>query len=207
MPIFPRTQEKPGRYDASMSALPKLKQATHQDLCDLPPNVVGEIINGALHAQPRPGPRHARSTFILGGRLTTRFDEGDNGPGGWVILFEPELHLGSNVLVPDLAGWRRERMPVLPEAAWFDLAPDWVCEVLSPSTARVDRVDKMPIYAADGVQHLWLLDPATRTLEAYENDNGRWTLLGAWADDDKVRVPPFDAVEFDLSGLWGLRLV
>jgi Uma2 family endonuclease len=187
-----------------MSALPQLELATYADLCDLPPYMVGEIVNGVLHAHPRPAPRHALTSSILGGRLTTRFHEGDEGPGGWVILDEPELHLGLDVVVPDLAGWRRERMPALPDAAWFDLAPDWVCEVLLPGTARLDRVEKMPLYAAAGVSHLWLLDPATRTLEAYENNSGRWTLLGAWADDAKVRVPPFDAVEFSLSGLWGL---
>jgi Uma2 family endonuclease len=188
-----------------MSAVPQFKPAVYEDLFDLPPHMVGEIIHGMLHAQPRPAPRHARSSSILGGRLATRFDDGHDGPGGWCILFEPELHLDANVLVPDLAGWRRERMPVLPETAWFDLAPDWVCEVLSPGTARLDRVEKMPIYAAEGVPHLWLVDPLARTLEAYENASGRWVLLGTYADQDKVRIPPFDAVELELDGLWGLR--
>jgi Uma2 family endonuclease len=188
-----------------MPALPLRKPAVYEDLFDLPPNVVGEIVNGALHSHPRPAPRHARSSSILGGRLTTRFDDGDGGPGGWCILFEPELHLGDDILVPDLAGWRRERMPVLPETAWFDLAPDWVCEVLSPSTARLDRVQKMPIYRTAGVAYLWLVDPELRTVEAYESAHGCWSLIGSYADQEKIHVPPFDAVEIDLGSLWGLR--
>jgi Uma2 family endonuclease len=139
---------------------------------------------------------------MLGAKLGTRYDMGDGGPGGWWILDEPELHLGDDILVPDLAGWRRERMPVLPETAWFDLAPDSVCEVLSPSTARLDRIQKMPIYAADGVGHIWLIDPDLRTLEAYENHDGRWTLIASHADQDQIRVPPFDAVALDLGRLW-----
>jgi Uma2 family endonuclease len=205
--LFLRLFSVSPHYDAAMSALPKLKPATYKDLCDLPPTVVGEIVNGTLHAQPRPAPRHARTSSALGGKLYPPFDDGDGGPGGWWILDEPELHLGADILVPDLAGWRRERMPALPETAWFDLAPDWVCEVLSPGTAKLDRKEKMPVYAAEGVQHLWLADPAARTLEAYENERGRWLVLGTYADQDKVRVPPFDAVEIDLGSLWGLRLV
>jgi Uma2 family endonuclease len=139
---------------------------------------------------------------MLGGDLILPFQKGRGGPGGWWILDEPELHLGDDILVPDLAGWRRERMPVFPDVAWFDLVPDWVCEILSPSTARLDRIEKMPIYAADGVAHLWLIDPILRTLEAYENQHGRWSLIAAHAGQDQIRVPPFDAVALDLSGLW-----
>jgi len=187
-----------------MSALPQRQPATYEDLFDLPPHMVGEIVGGTLYAHPRPAPKHARSHSILGGKLTTRFDEGDDGPGGWVILFEPELHLDGDILVPDLAGWRRERMPQLPESAWFELAPDWVCEVLSPSTARLDRVQKMPIYHAAGVTHLWLVDPDQQTVEAYQSEQGHWLLLGSWADQEKARIPPFDAIEIDLGRLWGL---
>jgi Uma2 family endonuclease len=117
-------------------------------------------------------------------------------------LDEPELHLAEDVLVPDLAGWRRERMPSLPNTAWFELAPDWVCEILSPSTARIDRVEKLPIYANAGVNHAWLIDPDLRTLEAYENQNGKWLLLAAFENDDRVRIPPFDAIEIELAVLW-----
>ncbi|MDR2155648.1 MAG: Uma2 family endonuclease [Burkholderiaceae bacterium] len=175
---------------------------TYDDLCALPPNRVGEIVRGVLYSQPRPAPRHVRSSSMLGGKLIPRFDEGDGGPGGWWILDEPELHLDDDVLVPDLAGWRRERMPVLPDTAWFDLAPDWVCEILSPGTARLDRIEKMPIYAAAGVRRLWLIDPLPRTLEAYENQQGNWLRIAAHADQEQVRVPPFDAVAIDLGGLW-----
>ena len=130
------------------------------------------------------------------------FDQGVDGPGGWVILDEPELHLGADVLVPDLAGWRRERMPEVPDTSGFELAPDWLCEVLSPSTAATDRVEKMPIYARESVRHLWLVDPIARTLEAYELASGRWTLAGTWRDDARARVAPFAEVEIELAALW-----
>jgi Uma2 family endonuclease len=185
-----------------MSALPAFKPATYDDLCALPPNRVGEIVHGMLYSHPRPAPKHALSSSMLGIGIGPPFHKGNGGPGGWWILFEPELHLDDDVLVPDLAGWRRARMPTLPETAWFELAPDWLCEVLSPGTARLDRIQKMPIYAAHGVTHLWLVDPQLRTLEAYENRQGRWTLIASHADDEQVRVAPFDAVALDLGGLW-----
>jgi Uma2 family endonuclease len=185
-----------------MSAVLAYKPATYQDLFALPPNRVGEIVHGMLYSHPRPAPKHARSSSALGGNLFPSFDKGNGGPGGWWILFEPELHIGDDVLVPDLAGWRRERMPAMPDTAWFELTPDWVCEVLSPSTARLDRIEKMPIYAADGVPHLWLIDPVLRTLEAYENRQGRWMLIAAHADQEAVRVAPFDAVALELGELW-----
>ncbi|MDD5389449.1 MAG: Uma2 family endonuclease [Gallionellaceae bacterium] len=182
--------------------LPAEKFATYEDLFDLPENLVGEIINGRLVTHPRPAPKHARSYSGLGAELWNPFDRGRSGPGGWWILDEPEIHIDGDILVPDIAGWRRERMPKLPETAWFDLAPDWLCEILSPSTARVDRVEKLPIYARWGVKHVWLVDPDLRTLEAYENVDGRWLLLAALKDDDAVSLPPFDAISFALGGLW-----
>jgi Uma2 family endonuclease len=186
-----------------MAAVPKTLRATYEDLFDLPENQVGEIIDGTLYSHPRPAKKHARSYAALGGELYLPFDKGKGGPGGWWILDEPQLHLGENILVPDLAGWRRERMPVLStDVAWFELAPDWLCEILSPGTAKLDRQRKMPLYAAAGVAHLWLIDPELRTLEAYENRQGQWTLIATHADEEVVRVPPFDAVELELSGLW-----
>ena len=179
-----------------------LKFATYADIVALPENLVGEILGGVLHTHPRPAPRHARATSNLGVKVGSPFDMGEGGPGGWWILDEPELHLGADVMVPDLAGWRRERLPRLPEAAWFEQAPDWVCEVLSPATARTDRVLKLPRYATAGVAHCWLIDPDARTLEAYENESGRWLLLGAWGGDDAPRIPPFDAIALSLSSLW-----
>ncbi len=183
-------------------AEPPSRLATYDDLYALPANRVGEIVHGVLHSHPRPAPRHSRSASILGGNLVSPFDIGRDGPGGWWILDEPECHLGAHVLVPDLAGWRRERMPALPETAWFELTPDWVCEILSPGTARLDRVQKMPIYAVAGVEHLWLVDPDLRTLEAYRREGNSWLLLGGHADQDVVRVAPFDAIELELRLLW-----
>jgi Uma2 family endonuclease len=176
--------------------------ATYEDLFDLPGNMVGEIINGRVVAHPRPAPKHAVAYSSLGYELQGPFDKGRGGPGGWWIIDEPEIHIGGDVLVPDIAGWQRERMPKLPETAWFDLAPDWLCEILSLSTARVDRVEKLPIYARWGVRHVWLVDPDLRTLEAFENLNGRWVLAATLKDDDAVSLPPFGAISFSLGGLW-----
>ncbi|MDA8153341.1 MAG: Uma2 family endonuclease [Acidithiobacillus sp.] len=182
-----------------MTAAPRY--ATYEDLFNLPENVVGEIIAGELHTHPRPAPAHARASSALGIKVGSPFDQG-GGPGGWWILDEPELHLGSDILVPDLAGWRRARLPVLPKTAWFEVPPDWACEVLSPATARTDRVLKLPRYAAAGVAHCWLVDPDDRTLEAYANQDGRWLLLGTWGSTDQAAIDPFAAVTIDLSGLW-----
>jgi len=183
-------------------AEPAERQATYEDLLGVPAHFVAEIVNGRLVTHPRPAPRHLRASSSLGGTLDGPFDKGRGGPGGWWILDEPELHLGPHVLVPDLAGWRRTRLPALPEAAWFELAPDWVCEVLSPGTAADDRAEKLPIYAEYGVVHAWLIDPRLRTLEAFENDAGRWRLLTTLHDQDRVALPPFDAIAFELSLLW-----
>ena len=179
-----------------------LRHATYEDLLQVPEHLVAEIVNGRLITHPRPAPRHLRASSRLGGELDGPFDQGRGGPGGWWILDEPELHLGPQVLVPDLAGWQRERMPSLPETAWFELAPDWVCEVMSPSTARIDRVEKLPIYAAAGVGHVWLIDPILQTLEAFALHEAQWLLLGVCEGASPVSLPPFDAVTFDLSGLW-----
>lgn len=176
--------------------------ACYEDLLELPENLIGEILNGRLITQQRPAPKHARAYSSLGFELGSPFDQGRGGPGGWWILDEPELHMGYDILVPDLAGWRRERMPTLPETAYFELPPDWVCEILSPSTARVDRVEKLPIYTANGIKHAWLVDPELRTLEVFENQQGKWLLLTVLEDQAAVAQAPFDAVSFDLGALW-----
>lgn len=178
------------------------RTATYEDLLQVPPNLVAEIVNGRLVTHPRPAPKHLRASSRLGSEIDGPFDQGRGGPGGWWILDEPELHLGPDVLVPDLAGWQRERMPSLPETPWFDLAPNWVCEVLSPSTARIDRAEKLPAYAVAGVSHAWLVDPILRTLEVFALHQGQWLLLGVREGADPVSTPPFDAITFDLSGLW-----
>jgi Uma2 family endonuclease len=174
----------------------------YEALLALPERVVGEIIGGQLVTHPRPAAPHANVASNLGGELHGPFRRGRGGPGGWVVLDEPELHLHGDVLVPDLAGWRRERMPELPDAAAFELAPDWVCEVLSPSTAAVDRADKLPIYAREGVRHAWLLDPVATTLEVLRLEGGGWRLVATWRGDAVVRAEPFDAIELEVAVLW-----
>jgi Uma2 family endonuclease len=176
--------------------------ATYEDLLAAPEYLVAEIINGELVTSPRPASRHARASSSIGGELYGPFDRGRGGPGEWIILFEPELHLLGHVLVPDLAGWRRSRMPEMPDAKAFELAPDWACEVLSPSTAKLDRVDKVPIYAQAGVSHVWLVDPVLETLEALRLESGGYRLAGAWSGAATVRVEPFDAIELELTALW-----
>src|SRR5262245_28811105 len=148
-----------------MSIKPSKKGATYADLYDVPDNFVAEIFDGDLYASPRPAIPHAHAASVLGGELTGPFHRGRNGPGGWVILDEPELHFGNDVLVPDLAGWRRERMPEAPADAYVTLAPDWVCEVLSASAEKLDRGTKLRIYAREDVSHGWLVDPLRQTLE------------------------------------------
>jgi Uma2 family endonuclease len=179
------------------------KPATYADLEALPENVVGELIAGELYASPRPAAPHLVTASRLGGELLGPFDRGRDGPGGWILLFEPELHLGGDVLVPDFAGWRRERMPQPPRTAAFTLAPDWVCEVLSPSTAALDRAVKLPVYAREGVQHVWLMDPVLRTLEVFRRVGGQYTLVVTHSGRARVRAEPFEATELELAYLWG----
>jgi Uma2 family endonuclease len=183
---------------------PAAQPATYQDVLDAPPHMVAELIDGALHLHPRPRPRHAIAHGSLADELISPFQKGRGGPGGWWIIPEPELHLGADVLVPDLAGWRRARMPAPPETAWFALAPDWVCEILSPATRRLDLTSKRALYAEHGVGHLWFVDPdpEVRTLEAFALQDGRWSLIAALKDDEDVRVPPFEAISFGLGALW-----
>ncbi len=178
------------------------KLATYGDVLSAPPHFVAELIHGSLSLLPRPAFLHARAASTLGEELGPPFNRGKGGPGGWIILDEPELHLGTHVLVPDLAGWRRERMPLVPDTGFTELAPDWSCEVLSPSTARLDRADKMPIYAEHGVAHLWLVDPAVRTLEYFALDGRTYRLLKTYSDEEHVRAEPFAAFTLELGLLW-----
>ena len=175
---------------------PSRKRATYADLLALPEHMVGQIIDGDLIALPRPANPHAYSTSNLGSDFNQRF--GRSGPpGGWWIVDEPELHFGEDVLVPDIAGWRRERMPEIPRAAFFTMAPDWVLEALSPSTASIDRVRKARVYAREGVRWLWFLDPEARTIETNRLHEGNWLRTGAWTAGEKIRAEPFDVVELD----------
>jgi Uma2 family endonuclease len=179
------------------------RRATYEDLRQVPTHLVAEIVDGDLHVSPRPTSRHALAASVLWGDVGPPFHHGRGGPGGWWILFEPELHFGEDVLVPDLAGWRRERMPEFPDTAAFTLAPDWVCEVVSPGTERLDRAKKMPVYAREKVSHLWLVNPVARTLEVYRLAESRWLLLATHEEAQRVRAEPFEAVELDLAPLWG----
>jgi Uma2 family endonuclease len=174
----------------------------YADLLALPENVVGEIVDGELHVSPRPALLHAAAASVLGAEVGTAFHRGRGGPGGWIILDEPELHLGPDVLVPDMAGWRRERLPELPDAPYLELAPDWVCEVMSASTALLDRHKKMPVYAREKVAYVWLVDPRDRLLELFKLEGQRFTSLGTHAESEQVRAEPFDAIELDPSALW-----
>ena len=186
-------------------AVKKKKKATYDDILKLPDNVVGEIIDGELYVSPRPHPRHALAASSLCAELVGPFSKGKGGgPGGWIILLEPELHLGTEneFFVPDIAGWKKERLPRLPEEAHISVIPNWVCEILSPSNARLDRVKKVPRYASLGVEYLWLINPRDKLLEAFRLEKGQWLLLTSHTDTDKVRVAPFEAMEFDLGSLW-----
>jgi len=182
-----------------------IAQSPYEQLMALPPGLKGEIINGQLRAQPRPSGLHALASSRLGSDIEGPYGRGRGGPGGWWIIDEPEVHFTRDVevLVPDLAGWRRERMPAVPEEHRFLISPDWVCEIFSPSSKSLDREEKMPLYARYGVGHAWLVDPKTRTLEAYRLDDMRWVSLGVFRDDDRVSVAPFDVVSICLSDLWG----
>jgi Uma2 family endonuclease len=182
---------------------PARGRATYADLCKVPDRYVAELVSGTLYTSPRPGVPHSVVTSGLGADLVGPYDRGRGGPGGWIILDEPELHLGDDVLVPDLAGWRRERMPKAPRSPAIELVPDWICEVQSPSTAQLDRMIKMPVYLAAGVHHIWLIDPERQLLEVLRAENGRWVLLAVHGGDQVVRAEPFDAVELDLLPLWG----
>jgi Uma2 family endonuclease len=186
-------------------------QATYADLEAVPSHKVAELIGGVLHVMPRPAFRHANAESGLVGELRGPFQRGRGGPGGWWIVAEPELHFpdptGKNpfdALVPDVAGWRLERMPVLPDTAAITLAPDWVCEVLSPtSTEQRDREEKMPLYALAGVGWAWLVDPVARVLEVYQREGGAWAEAGTHRGSARVRVPPFEAIELELEAIWG----
>ncbi len=184
-------------------SLPVLKDTLYDDFMALPEHHIGEIIHNVLYSQPRPAPKHTRTSSALGYIVGGPFDGGINGPGGWWILDEPELHIENHILVPDLAGWKRERMPKLPKTVWFECIPDWVCEIFSPSTVKKDRMVKMPVYAELGVKYLWLIDPELKTLEVYQLENQRWSLMASLSEEEKISAVPFDAIEFSLGNLWG----
>jgi Uma2 family endonuclease len=181
------------------------KRTLYEQLEDLPEGLTGEILNGQLHTQPRPAGPHARAETELSIDVGSAYSRGRGGPGGWWIIVEPEIHFITDVevAVPDLAGWRRERMPQIPEGHRFEVVPDWICEILSPSTESKDRRIKMPLYAHYGVAFAWLVDPKRRRLEAYALEAGDWRLLAEASGIETIAVAPFDALTLDLSNLWG----
>jgi hypothetical protein len=185
-----------------MATAKAARPATYADIEALPPGKIGEIVAGDLHVSPRPAPRHAVAATRLAQGVGGPFDRGVGGPGGWWILFEPELQLEGDVVVPDLAGWRRDRMPSLPEGAWFELAPDWTCEVVSPSTERFDRGRKLGVYARERVAFVWLVNPLSRTLEVLKLEEGRYLILAVHEGDAEIAAPPFEAVPLALGSLW-----
>jgi Uma2 family endonuclease len=189
---------------------PVRRPATYEDVLSAPENHVAQVLDGELLVHPRPARRHTRTASALGARLFGQFDSGpgDEG-GGWVILDEPELHLGADILVPDLAGWRVERFPGDDDCddPFFTVAPDWVCEVLSTSTVRTDRMKKVPIYAREGVSHVWLVDPRDRTIEVLRRRESSYELLGTWGGDEgPFALEPFDSAELPASAFWGRSL-
>jgi Uma2 family endonuclease len=181
---------------------PRKSPATYADIEALPPNVLGEILYGVLHKQPRPTIPHAAALSGLGFVLGRPFQLGRGGPGGWIILDEPELHLGPHVIVPDVAGWKAERLAGKMHGKWLDVAPDWVCEILSDSTRARDKRDKMRIYATYGVTYVWQLDPTVRVLEVYKRQDQDWLLVKTFLGHDAVAAPPFETLSFTLNDLW-----
>jgi len=182
---------------------PADKIATYEDLFDLPENLVGEIFGGEIITHPRPAPKHARAASIIGATLSSRFDfkmTGDDS--GWWIIDEPECHIGGDIVVPDIAGWRKKTMLELPDTAWFDISPDWVCEVLSPATEKYDRGVKRDIYARESVRFYCLVDPIEKMVEVFVLEHGNWMLLHTAIEDQVVGLPPFEGHEFDLTTIW-----
>ncbi|MCQ0986276.1 Uma2 family endonuclease [Jiella marina] len=189
---------------AEAFSAPSRRAATYADLEAVNPHLVAEIVDGELVTYPRPVPKHAAAASSLGMELGDAFQRARSGPGGWIILDEPELHLGPDVVVPDLAGWRRERLSGAGDTAFLKIAPNWVCEVLSPSTERYDRGSKRRIYAEAGVSHMWFLDPRAEFLETFILTDGRWFVGPTFDNETEVKAEPFDAISFPLTILWPL---
>jgi Uma2 family endonuclease len=178
------------------------RRATYDDVLASPSNVVAEVVHGVLYQSPRPATPHAAAASALGEELGPPFKRGRGGPGGWIILDEPEVHLGEQIVVPDLGGWRRTRMPELPHAAFIELTPNWACEVLSASTRALDRGAKLGVYAAFGVDHVWLVEPLDKLVEVLRLEAGAYKIVQSVTGDAPVRMEPFDAIELDLGALW-----
>ncbi len=174
---------------------------TWEDLEDVPEGFVGEIVGGEMVLMPRPHPPHGRAQARLGYRIGGPFDLGDGGPGGWAIRIEPRIRFGEDIRVPDLGGWRLERFEE-PKEGPVVVIPDWICEILSHSTAVTDRTTKLKLYAQHGVRHYWIIDPELRTLEVYRLEGKMWVVVDTFAEEERIHAEPFEAIEIDLSTLW-----
>jgi len=181
---------------------PARRVATYEDVLAAPEHVVAELIEGVLYQSPRPASLHSAASSAVGEELGPPFKRGKGGPGGWIILDEPEIHIGANVVVPDVAGWRRTTLPELPDAPFFDVRPDWVCEVASPSTRALDRGKKLAVYERAGVSHIWLIEPHDQFLEVLELDGATYRIVDRAEGTTPRRLRPFDAIEFDVAALW-----
>lgn len=181
---------------------PARKIATYEDVLASPPHVVAEVVHGVLYQSPRPALLHAAAASVVGEELGPPFKRGRGGPGGWILLYEPEIHLGADIIVPDVGGWRRETLPTLPDEAYLTVAPDWVCEVASPSTRALDRGRKLDVYLREGVRHVWIIEPLDRYLEVLELDGPSYRIVQRITEVEVARIVPFDAVEFDVAALW-----
>jgi Uma2 family endonuclease len=187
-----------------MSA-PAPKLATYQDLLRLADDVRAEILAGDIVTAPAPLPKHSKAQRALGGFIGRPFDDDHEhgGPGGWWIFIEVDIQFAAHDVVrPDLSGWRRERLADPGEQRPIEVTPDWVCEVLSPSTAARDKVAKRKLYAKHGVRHYWIVDVDARTLEAFELRRGQWVLLDSYDDASAARIPPFEQVELAIGRLF-----
>jgi Uma2 family endonuclease len=183
---------------------PSARPPTLADLDALPPGIVGEIIEGVLYTMTKPRARHQRTSTGISGDLCGPFDLGRGGPGGWWIISVPGIELPNDTkeISPDVAGWRRERMPELPVDEPISVVPEWVCEILSPTTRRHDLLRKQPYYAKVGVPFLWLVDLEARVLTAYRLERDAWQVIGTYSEETEVRIPPFDAVPLRVTDWW-----
>lgn len=186
-----------------MSMQPARKPPTLADLDALPKGVKGEIIGGVMYTMTRPRGHHQRTGLEIGADLRDPFMRGRGGPGGWWILPEPGIELPNTPEIsPDVAGWRRERLPSLPADAAITVVPDWVCDILSPTTRRHNLLIKKPYYAKVGVPYHWIVDLDARTIATYRLENARWVELGVFGDERDARIEPFEAVALDVASWW-----